>query len=99
MHLKPGGVFLNADLINAPTAGLRRRYDRVVAARSRREGTSARDLAALVRHGRRSSATSGREPFPATLEEHLTALKASGFKDVDCFWKELRRAVFGGYAA
>jgi hypothetical protein len=25
-------------------------------------------------------------------------LKAVGFKDVDCFWKELRRAVFGGYA-
>jgi hypothetical protein len=25
-------------------------------------------------------------------------LRAAGFKDVDCFWKELRRAVFGGYA-
>jgi tRNA (cmo5U34)-methyltransferase len=94
-HLKPGGVFLNADLINAPSAGLRRRYEGVAAARRRREGT-VEDLAALVRHG--SSATPNREPFPATLDQHLAALKASGFEDVDCFWKELRRAVFGGYA-
>jgi hypothetical protein len=98
MHLKLGGVFLNADLINAPTVGLRRRYDGVAAGRSRREGGSARDLDALVRYGRRSPARSGREPFPATLEEHLAALQAGGFKDVDCFWKELRQAVFGGHA-
>jgi hypothetical protein len=32
------------------------------------------------------------------LDQHLAALKAAGFKDVDCFWKELRRAIFGGYA-
>jgi hypothetical protein len=39
----------------------------------------------------------------ATLDQHVVALKATGFADVDadvdCFWKELRRAVFGGYAA
>jgi hypothetical protein len=96
--LKPGGAFLNADLINAPTAALRQRYDGVAAARRHREGASAEDLAALVRHGGRSPATATREPFPATLNQHLAALKAAGFKHVDCFWKELRRAVFGGYA-
>ena len=96
--LKPGGAFLNADLINAPTAGLRQRYDGVTAARRRREGAPAEDVAALVRHGRRSPGTLTREPFPAALDQHLAALKAVGFKDVDCFWKELRRAVFGGYA-
>ena len=97
-HLKPGGAFLNADLINAPTAALRQRYDGVAAARRQRVGASAEDLAALVRRGRRPSATATREPFPATLDQHLAALKAAGFKNVDCFWKELRRAVFGGYA-
>ena len=96
--LKPGGAFLNADLINAPTAGLRQRYDGVTAARRRREGASAEDVAALVRQGGRSPATLTREPFPAALDQHLAALKAVGFKDVDCFWKELRRAVFGGFA-
>src|SRR5262249_25540455 len=28
-HLKPGGVFLNFDLLNAPTAALQQHYDRV----------------------------------------------------------------------
>src|SRR4030095_14752694 len=98
-HLKPGGAFLNADLINAPTAALRQRYDGVGApARRHRAAASAEDLAALVRRGRRPPATATREPFPATLDQHLAALKAAGFKNVDCFWKELRRAVFGGYA-
>jgi tRNA (cmo5U34)-methyltransferase len=95
-HLKPGGAFLNADLVNAPTAALHQRYDGVAAARRHREGAAAEDLAALVRHG--TPATATRVPFPATLDQHLAALKAVGFKDVDCFWKELRRAVFGGYA-
>lgn len=97
-HLKRGGVFLNADLINAPSAGLGRRYDGVSTARRQREGVSARDVAALVRCRQRSPAAGAREPFPATLDQHLAALRASGFKDVDCFWKELRRSVFGGYA-
>ena len=51
-HLKRGGVFLNADLINAPSAGLGRRYDGVSTARRQREGVSARDVAALVQIGR-----------------------------------------------
>ena len=88
-RLKPGGIFLNADLINAPTAALRQRYEGVAAARRLREGAPAE---------RRSPATATREPFPATLDQHLAALKAAGFKNIDCFWKELRRAVFGGYA-
>jgi hypothetical protein len=61
-HLKPGGAFLNADLINAPTAALHPRYDGVAAARHRREGASAEDLAAMARHGRRSPATASRGP-------------------------------------
>src|SRR5215813_10025450 len=88
-HLRPGGAFLNADLINAPTAALHQRYERVATAHRQREGTAADDLAAMVRQGKRPPATRG--PFPATLDQHLTALRAARFKDVDCFWKELRR--------
>lgn len=93
-HLKPGGAFLNADLINAPTAALRQRYDAVAAARRTRQGASAEELAAMVRQ----EAVASAGPFPASLEQHMAALKAVGFKDVDCFWKELQRAVYGGYA-
>jgi ubiquinone/menaquinone biosynthesis C-methylase UbiE len=31
------------------------------------------------------------------LEEQLEALKAAGFSDVKCFWKDEKRAVFGGF--
>jgi len=97
-HLKPGGAFLNADLINAPSPALRQRYDGVTASRRRREGAPAEDLAAMVGRDGRAPATATSGPFPATLDQHLAALKAVGFKDVDCFWKELGRSVFGGFA-
>ena len=97
-HLKSGGVFLNLDLINAPTTALQQRYVSVAAARRQREGASGADVETMVRGGGRSRAEGATGPFPAGLDQHLTALKAAGFKDVDCFWKELRRALFGGYA-
>jgi SAM-dependent methyltransferase len=97
-RLKSGGVFLNLDLVNAPTAGLEQQYVSITAARRQRAGTSGADVAAMVRRGGRSSAEGVTGPFPASLDQHLAALNAAGFKDVDCFWKELRRALFGGYA-
>ena len=97
-HLKPGGVFLNVDLINAPTAELHQRYVGATAARRQREGASGEDLGAMVRREGRPAAEGITGPFPAGLDQHLTALTAAGFKDVDCFWKELRRALVGGYA-
>ena len=96
-HLKSGGVFLNLDLINAPTAELQRHYVGVTAARQQREGASGEDIEAMVRRGRRFPAEGATGPFPAGLDQHLEALKAAGFKDVDCFWKETRLALFGGY--
>jgi len=97
-HLKSGGVFLNVDLINAPTAALHQRYVSVGAARRQREGSPGAGVEALVQGGSRSPAAGGTGPFPAGLDQHLTALRAAGFVDVDCFWKDLRRALFGGYA-
>jgi len=93
-HLKPGGAFLNADLVNAPTAALHERYDSVATARRTRQGAAPEDVAAMVRH----TAAARGGPFPASLEQHLTALTAVGFKEVDCFWKELQRVLYGGYA-
>ena len=97
-HVKPGGVFLNLDLINAPTAALRQRYVSVAATRRQCEGTAGVDVEAMVRRGGRSPAEGTTGPFPASLDQHLAALKAAGFKDVDCFWKDLRRTLIGGYA-
>ena len=97
-QLKPGGVFLNLDLINAPTPELQKRYAAVAAARRQREGLAGEDVAALVRRGDESPADVPATPFSADLEQHLGALRAAGFREVDCFWKDLRRALVGGYA-
>jgi len=98
-QLKPGGVFLNLDLINAPTSELQQRYSAVAATRrEREEGTLRENVTAMVRRADRSPANGAAGPFLANLDQHLAALKAAGFRDVDCFWKDLRRALFGGYA-
>ena len=96
-HLKSGGVFLNDDLINAPTAELKRRYDAVAATRRQRTDTSDEGLQAMVHNADRHADHAATDSFPATLDQHLAAMKAAGFKDVDCFWKDLRRSLIGGY--
>ena len=98
LHLKTGGVFLSLDLINAPTPDLWRRYAGVATARRQREGASAKAVEAMAPCAERSAVTGTSGPFPADLDQHLQALKAAGFKNVDCFWKETRLALFGGYA-
>jgi tRNA (cmo5U34)-methyltransferase len=97
-NLKPGGVFLNMDLINAPTPELERRYFIVTAARRQREGASREDIEGMVRRADRPAGNMPAGAFPASLDQHLAALKSAGFGEVDCFWKELRRALIGGYA-
>ena len=97
-HLKPGGVFLNLDLFNAPTPELQQRYVRVAAARRQREGASREDIAAMLQRARQTPAHVPINAFPANLEQHLAALRSAGFTEVDCFWKDLRRALYGGYA-
>jgi SAM-dependent methyltransferase len=96
-HLKPDGVFLNLDLINAPTAELQERYAGVASARRQREGAGREDVAAMVRHPERHPADMPAGTYFASLDQHLVALKAAGFRQVDCFWKDLRRALVGGY--
>jgi SAM-dependent methyltransferase len=97
-QLKPGGAFLNLDLLNAPTTELQQRYASVATARRQRAGGEGEAVGAMVRRSEHTSAGLGVGSFPANLEQQLAALKAAGFKAVDCFWKDLQRALFGGYA-
>lgn len=97
-QLKPGGVFLNLDLVNAPTPALQQRYDGVAMKRRQRAGASREDVEAMVRRRERSPANGSAVPFPAGLDQHLAALRAVGFSEVDCFWKDLQRALYGGFA-
>jgi tRNA (cmo5U34)-methyltransferase len=96
-HLKPGGVFLNLDLLNAPSSKLQQRYMEVAAARRQREGGDGEAVEAMVRRADQLAPDADAGPFPANLEQHLAALKVAGFNEVDCFWKDLQRALYGGY--
>jgi tRNA (cmo5U34)-methyltransferase len=98
-HLKPGGIFLNLDLVNAPTLGLQQHYDRVTTMRRQRAGASREDVEAMLRQGHQTATHAPAHAFPANLDEQLAALRAAGFTEVDCFWKELRQALFGGYVS
>jgi tRNA (cmo5U34)-methyltransferase len=95
LHLKPGGVFLNLDLVNAPTLALQQHYVRVTELRHQREGTSR----AMLQEAHQTASHTPAHAFPANLDEQLAALRAAGFTDVDCFWKDLRQALFGGYVS
>jgi SAM-dependent methyltransferase len=97
-HLKPGGVFLNLDLFNAPTPALQQHYGRVVAVRRQREGGAREDINAMLQRVRQTPTHASTQAFPANLDQHLAALRSAGFTEVDCFWKDLQRALFGGYA-
>jgi tRNA (cmo5U34)-methyltransferase len=97
-HLKPGGVFLNLDLVNAPTPDLEERYGAVAAAKRQHAEGSRENVEALVPHAAQSPAPGTAGHFPATVDEQLRALRAAGFNNVDCFWKDLRRSLVGGYA-
>src|SRR5262249_22935757 len=87
-HLKPGGVFLNLDLVNAPTLALQQHYIRVTAVRRQREGASREDVTAMLQQAHQPGAHGPAHAFPANLDEQLAALRAAGFTEVDCFWKD-----------
>src|SRR5262249_57974908 len=83
---------------NAPSPELEQRYVAAAAARRQRgEGTRA-GVESMAPRPERPPAPETSGPFPADLAQQLAALRAAGFKDVDCFWEDLRRALFGGYA-
>src|SRR5207344_3127588 len=90
-HLKPDGVFLNLDLVNAPTLTLQQHYSRVTALRRQREGASREGVTALLQPAHQAAEHGPVHAFPANLDEQLAALRAAGFTEVDCFWKDLRQ--------
>jgi tRNA (cmo5U34)-methyltransferase len=96
--LRPGGCFINADNVRAPTKKLTERYrsardeylDRFV-----RQSTSGKTTLAEVRAATPSSYHGPHNN--GYLEEELAWLKEAGFEDVDCFWKLTTIVVYGGF--
>jgi SAM-dependent methyltransferase len=98
--LKPGGVFLNDDSILTPEpwqvrfASLRYNYIQEREHALRGITRSAEEIAAeREAHSRRH------QNYKAPLRDQLGWLAEAGFVSVDCFWKYLDHAIFGGIKA
>ena len=96
--LRPGGCFINADNVRAPTQELTERYRK---ARNEyldhfiRRSTDGKTNLAEVR-----AATPSTYHGPHNngyLDEELAWLSDAGFVDVDCFWKFATTVVYGGF--
>ncbi len=87
--LKPGGVFLNADLAVA-AAGALHAY------------SYAEWIRAMAPHGideaqaRAHFASWAHEDYYPPLLAELQLLAAGGFADPECFWREIPCVIFGG---
>lgn len=89
--LKPGGVFVNADEVLGPTPATDKFYwDEWVREITARGIDPAEVKAAQDRM---------HHDKPATLDAHLGWLREVGFTNVDCHYKYLSYAVFGGRKA
>ncbi len=86
--LRPGGWFVNADNVLAPTPAVAADDRARWIARVRESGIPAAELRAALRRTRLD--------VLAPLSGQLAWLRAAGFVDVDCRYKWLHFAVFGG---
>ena len=82
-----GGVFVNADQVLGSTPEIEALYRETWLRQVRESGVGEVDLAALVRM---------REDKPSTLEEQEAWLEETGFRQVDCPYKNYGFAVYGG---
>lgn len=101
--VKKGGCFLNIEHIGPAgevSSRLYRQARREERQRHLKESSGTEESPEYQReHGRQTQAEQGhwRGHGGAPLESHLTWLHEAGFDEVDCFWKDMGRAIIGGY--
>jgi tRNA (cmo5U34)-methyltransferase len=87
--LRPGGVFMNADVAIAATGGLR-------------DFSYQEWINAMAPHGisepqaRAHFASWAREDYYPPLATELRLVGDAGFPDPECFWREIPCVIFGG---
>ena len=87
--LAPGGAFVNAEQVAAPTPELQRHYEAWHEAQARAAGSDDAEWRGALERMRHDRC--------ATVEEHLAWLGEAGFADADCLFKDRRFAVLVGY--
>ena len=87
----PGGCFLNYDLIFVGGPAAAQAYDQTT------------QLAVWIRgecddaSGPAAAAQTSHQHEAISLEAQLRWLREAGFREVECFWKEGRSAIIGGF--
>lgn len=96
--LKPGGWFLNADIVVADSPVIERRTQELrvegIVERARGRDPRFRDAGSVRRYLAEMEAREGDQPLK--LSQDLRILRSAGFRDVSVFWQEFREAVWGG---
>lgn len=90
--LRPRGCMLIADFVHSGTEFYGEVFDQLRVDLLRREGWSEADIKTRYVDHRRLE-------LPAPMELQRAWLEGIGFVDVECFWKYLNLAVFGGRKA
>lgn len=89
--LRPGGMFINAEEVLAPTTALDQVYRDEWERLARAAGAPEEEFAGVEDRARYDK--------PAKVDEQLAWLREAGFADVDCYYKYLAFAVYGGRRA
>jgi tRNA (cmo5U34)-methyltransferase len=103
-RLVPGGLFLNNDIVAQPLA-LKPQYEtlmlRTIQDQDRLKRGRERSLADIQAEMREQLRLAGEEhqSHIAALRDQLRWLEEAGFTSVECHWKYLDFAVFGGVKA
>jgi cyclopropane fatty-acyl-phospholipid synthase-like methyltransferase len=99
--LRPGGLLLNNDIVSTPPA-LKERFEtltfRAIQEQDQAKRGIGRPLEEIEAEMREQFRLAGGQHHSqiAPLRDQLAWLSDAGFKSVDCYWKYLDLAIFGG---
>ena len=88
--IKPGGAFLDIDFVNGTDPATHWLNTSWIMGNNTEDPTGTHSWVSGTWQ------TASIYPFTATVEEKLLWLRHSGFSLVDCWWKEMSRALVGG---
>jgi cyclopropane fatty-acyl-phospholipid synthase-like methyltransferase len=99
--LVPGGIFLNNDIVATPAALKTRFEDLNIAAiqdqeRARRGSARTKEQIRAEMQEQLRLAGGRHQSHIASLGDQLGWLREAGFKSIDCYWRYLDLAIFGG---
>lgn len=97
--LLPGGLFLNNDAVTTPVL-LKERFEAIqygeTQEQERIKRGVVRSVAEIQAEMNAGFRTAGHRSHITSLRAQLEWLEEAGFQSVDCFWKYLTLAIFGG---